>query len=675
MNNQKHLDGFGGTGKWMLLIWFLLIGIKLPAQPFDCEEELFSKKDKKTRLFGYVNMLGEYRIPPSFLRALPFSGKYAVVQQGKKFGVINCEGVLVVPADYDEISAFINGKGWVKQNGKWGLADIKGRLLIQLQYDDVQEINTFNGTVTWVKKNEQWGLISRENGRMLVNPQYETVGSISDSAGIGRKGGFQDLVYYGDGRIIISKMRQVKKVGAKLFIYQQENRKFGVFNPLAFITIRPDWDTIFLNGTVLQVKKEGKFGLLNLRGNEIVPLEFSFISQEEAGFFGVIKDGNFMVINGNGKVQSPETPFENGTLLPTQLAILKKGNNAGIWDLKKKKWAIPFENQEINESKNKKWVQWRQNGKARWWQNQALFSQEVWDSLRLEDEGAIRVFRNGQVALAQFPEGKVSGWFDAIEKIDNAFFYVKSGSNSGIFSSQGNMILPNEYQDITAYNSPTGQTCFTILKNGKWGLADAQGKVEILPDFDQIIPAMNGITLVKADNKWGIRGAKGQWLAEPRWDSITHPRMHGDWVEFPCLGWKKGKNQLISEKGEELSEPGKATWKYLQENVFAYKDDEGWHLYSSQGKLLGSLILNDLQNFSEGNAPAMQGTKWGFVNAFGRMVIPAQFEIVLPFQNGIAFARTDGKWGVLKKNGSWLVKPVGIGVGQDDNGKRKLILP
>ena len=95
---------------------FLFLWVAMPgfSQSYDCEEELFSKKDKQTRLFGYVNALGEYKIPPTFLRAKPFVGKNAIVQQGKMFGVLNCEGILVVPADYEEIASFSNGKGWVK---------------------------------------------------------------------------------------------------------------------------------------------------------------------------------------------------------------------------------------------------------------------------------------------------------------------------------------------------------------------------------------------------------------------------------------------------------------------------------------------------------------------------------------------------------------------------------
>ena len=211
--------------KLFLTIFINLIGLNLIGQSFDCEEELFPKKDKKTRLFGYANAIGEYRVPPKFLKAKPFVGRNAIVQEGKMFGIINCEGVLVLPADYEEISAFSNGKGWVKSNGLWGLADAKGRLLIKPMYEEVKEINTFSGTASWVKKGGLWGLINKENGRFIVNIQYDDISSISDSAGIARKLGFQDLVYYGDGRVIISEMKKVNRLSQNLFTYQSKEGK------------------------------------------------------------------------------------------------------------------------------------------------------------------------------------------------------------------------------------------------------------------------------------------------------------------------------------------------------------------------------------------------------------------------------------------------------------------
>jgi hypothetical protein len=105
--------------RFLPLILAILIGCTFPSfgQSYDCEEELFSKKDKQTRLFGYVNAIGEYRIPPAFLKAMPFVGRNAIVQKGKRFGVINCEGILVVPAEYEEIASFSNGKRWIKKAG------------------------------------------------------------------------------------------------------------------------------------------------------------------------------------------------------------------------------------------------------------------------------------------------------------------------------------------------------------------------------------------------------------------------------------------------------------------------------------------------------------------------------------------------------------------------------
>lgn len=654
---------------------YFFIGHSVFAQPFDCEEELFSKKDKQTRLFGYVNMLGEYRIPPTFLKALPYSGKYAVVQQGKKFGVINCEGVLVVPADYDEIASFINGKGWMKMNGKWGLVDGKGRVLIQPQYEDVQEVNTFSGTVTWVKKNDMWGLINRENGRMLVNPQFETYSSISDSAGIGRRAGLQDLVYYGDGRIIIGGMRQVKKVGAKLFIYQHENRQFGVFNSLAFITVRPNWDTIFLNQSFFQVKKDGLFGLLNVRGTEIFPVEYSQISQGQGAFFGLVKDKQFTVLDVNGKKHSPEGQFSSGSIFGSNWVHLQKGESGGIWNLKNQKWELPFQNQIIRISKSTNWVEVRRNGESKVWYPDLGLGNEIFDSLQLEDRDLIRVFKGGKVGLISKNSQPPSEWFDKMEKSENGRFLIDVNGKWGIVNSNGVKLVSPEFENITVLKGNGFPLAYKVKKTGKTGLLDESGKWALLADYDDIRTTVIGARLVKLNGRWGLLDQKEKWIIEAKLDSFQVLKSNGDLADFPILAWKKGKGQLLSDKGEELSEPSKNEWKYLEADLWAMKDENGWHLYNKQGRAQGNIAFEEILLFSEGNAPVKQGGKWGFVNAFGRLVIPAHFEAIMPYQNGIAFARLGGKWGVLKKNGSWLVKPIGLGVYLDENGKRKLQIP
>ena len=93
------------------------------AQVFDCPEELFLRQDKKTRLFGYGSLLGEWKIPPTYIKAWPFAGKNAVVIIGKGYGVIDCEGKTIIEPVYESMGIFQYGKGWAKKNELWGLSD------------------------------------------------------------------------------------------------------------------------------------------------------------------------------------------------------------------------------------------------------------------------------------------------------------------------------------------------------------------------------------------------------------------------------------------------------------------------------------------------------------------------------------------------------------------------
>lgn len=666
-----------------LSFWLAIVGLSLcfsfpsVSQTFDCEEELFSKKDKKTRLFGYVNMLGEYRVPPTFLKAMPFSGKYAVVQQGKKFGVINCEGILVVPADYDEIASFINGKGWMKINNLWGLVDFKGKILIQPTYEEVQEINTFNGTVTWVKKGGLWGLISRETGRMLVAPSYEAISTLSDSAGIGRKNGLQDLVYYGDGRVIIPQMRQVKKAGPGLFIYQNQDRKFGAFNRLAFITIRPNLDSLFQNESFFQTLKFGKYGLVNPRGNVLFEPEYDFISTIRGGFAGFTKEGNFKIAGLFGIPAGPEGSFTSGNLLPNGLAVYRSADRAGLWDLKQKKWLVPFEKQTIRIASNENWMEIKPDQQlARAYVPGRGFSASSWDSLETKTSSEwIRAYLKDKIQLVQLPDCQPGKAYDQVLRLESNWFLVKSESKSGIANPNGMTVFPCEYESILTYHLPTGDPLFVLTKNGTTGLANQNGKLIVPMQYEGLLPTISGPYPAKQKGKWGLAETNGKWLSYPQYDSITGLKYNGRVADFPLVGWRKGKGALLSAKGAELSEATKNKWIYLGQEVFGQETKEGVILISHQGKRLENLVFDQVEPFSEGNAPAKQNGKWGFVNAFGRLVIPARFDEVLPFKSGVAFARQNGLWGVLKKNGTWLQKPIGIGVSTDEGGNRKIILP
>lgn len=81
-----------------------------------------------------------------------------------------------------------------------------------------------------------------------------------------------------------------------------------------------------------------------------------------------------------------------------------------------------------------------------------------------------------------------------------------------------------------------------------------------------------------------------------------------------------------------------------------------------------SALAATIYGYQEGLAQAEEDGLWGFADAGGNMVVPAQYQSVLSFQLGVALVQTGGKLGAIRQDGSYLIEPIydtleGIGYG------------
>ena len=63
-------------------------------------------------------------------------------------------------------------------------------------------------------------------------------------------------------------------------------------------------------------------------------------------------------------------------------------------------------------------------------------------------------------------------------------------------------------------------------------------------------------------------------------------------------------------------------------------------------------------SYTEGMATATDGSAWGYVNASGIVSIPIRFEEASDFFLGVALVKEDGKYGLLRQDGLWLLEPL-----------------
>lgn len=122
---------------------------------------------------------------------------------------------------------------------------------------------------------------------------------------------------------------------------------------------------------------------------------------------------------------------------------------------------------------------------------------------------------------------------------------------------------------------------------------------------------------------------------------------------------KKCKYMVYDLNGNLLD-----TYNLLRNNlsddaIFAVKKGGKWGYIDGYGKVIIPLEYEEVGNFSEGLAAVRKDGKWGYINLKNEVVIPFEFTNrgVSSFKNGVAKYYTDGGIGLINLKGEIIAEP------------------
>lgn len=164
---------------------------------------------------------------------------------------------------------------------------------------------------------------------------------------------------------------------------------------------------------------------------------------------------------------------------------------------------------------------------------------------------------------------------------------------------------------------------------GTWGYIDKQGRMVILPAFQDAEPFQNGLAAVQQGDQWGYIDTRGEWVIKPRFSRAT-----GFNAEGTALVEADERDVLINRQGQVVKtfELGTRSWGF------------------EPGQKLASMEVPQ--------APRL------FNTATGRaLTLPADVMMLakpddggyLPAQR--RSARYGGWWGLLDAQGRWAIAP------------------
>ena len=424
-------------------------------------------------------------------------------KQDEKVGLINLEGEVIAEPIYESIEGlpYKEGEVLVKKDGKYGVINNKGNDLVKTEYDQVTVDN----------------YTTEENG-------YKNAGYIvSNTTDDGYRYGYVNV----NGNVLLeTEYTEVSRIinikdDDNIYLIVARNGQYGLVKNQESI-IRNEYQSISYNSesNTLTLEKTKKYGVANLNGEVIIPVEFAQIDSTGKYIYATNVDGNIDVYQEDGN--------------PVQI-----DGNVYILETQNENYQIKIDNTEgtIYSILDKE-------GKQITTQNYAYINY-------LYDNYFIVSITGGKVGVINDKEEPVIEiQYDSIEKVEGTDYIITrlSENNSTQLYDNNfkelcemtNAIIDKEDNYIKVYNDTetryfdlegnekqnteilTDNQIYAKSQDGKWGFVDKTGNVVVDYIYDKATDLDSfGYAGIKLDGKWGVIDSTGEVIIEPTYSINT----------------------------------------------------------------------------------------------------------------------------------------------------------
>ena len=200
------------------------------------------------------------------------------------------------------------------------------------------------------------------------------------------------------------------------FATVQKDGKFGYINTKGeqIVECKFDYAMDFKEGFA-RVQKDDKYGYINTKGEQIVECKFDSVSDFKEGLAAVLKDGKWGYINTKGE-QAIECKFDDAKYFYEGFAAVKKDGKWGY--INTKGYPVIFD-----KSKNKIEVFDKVIDRS----NNTFYLSRLGDKFGLLDENFNAVVKNS-----------IYGKFEVLKRINETTFLIKIAERELFVDSEGN---------------------------------------------------------------------------------------------------------------------------------------------------------------------------------------------------------------------------------------------
>ena len=450
---------------------------------------------------------------------------------------------------------------------------------------------------------------------------------------------------------------------------QSSQSLYTEYSNIDVLTLKDVATDLVYEKSVLKYKKDGKFGLIDLDGNQITKPIYDEINtlQYKEGEMLIKKEGKYGVINQNGYILvepkydqiQADTYYDSDTHYKYDGYIVSNKTEEG--------YRYGYISNERDE-----YLELKYNDIKR---ISEIDSKDVYLLAALN--GRYGIFKENKNII---PNEYQSITFDSI----NSIFVVQKGKKYGVLSLEGNEILKCDFEKIDV----KGKYLYATNSDQVEQVYDIKGKLTDIPNYMTIedIPEKPdyNIKILIQEGKSNYQLYKGEELV------TTDEYMFIQYLQNDMFLASKseGKLGLIDSNAQEklpfeydvIKKIDNTNFIQLEINGITKVTDENANVIlemnngkidmqdefirisdgtetkyiNPNGEVVDSSVVYEHSTLFAKN----QDGKWGFVDKSGNMQVQYQYDEVTEFNEyGFAGIKKNNKWGVLNKDGSVLLEP------------------
>jgi hypothetical protein len=555
------------------------------------------------------------------------------------YGYVDETGNFAIEPQYQNAWSFVRGAALIKSNGLYGMIDKQGDAILQPVWDSVIP---FSASCFIFGKKGKYGFAAHGTGEELLPAAYEQVYFYTNSLCVVQSG-FQLGVVNAEGKLVCPPQLQDLKemTGALALVIQSDTSD------------KEDMLEALLNDS-----KRSKYGLLNKKGELVLPVEYNEIFSDEKNEWyypfqqsdtslthqskrQTIFDeqhqppmtGKYGIVDSLGRlIVKPE--FDEQPVFGDGLFRIMKNKKYGFVD-SKGKISIPLQYDYVtpfHEGYAVATIQQRstvidKNGK------QIGIVQPNTTQLYKVSCGRIRFkSTNGRYGYLNLDGTVVIQ--PSFEVADDFVF------NRAIVERNG------EYQLIDKSGEVKNTECWDFIFNLGEGYFQVRKKDDTLGATERLIQQFSQTT-VRAQ-QLGVIDTNGKISLPVVFNEIFHLQSNYFAVE------SNGLNGCYKKTGELVYSPKSATPVYFFNGRAEIRETGGYGLIDTTGRYILSAQFDSIGILYKGYATITQKGLYGFIDSLGNVVMQPKYEQLQPLVNGVAVFAEKSKYGYVSLKGDVL---------------------